>query len=532
MEPHFDDSAVHVVARLDEFFAQRTPWHRRLWTVGTVLGLKEAAEYAAACIDGAVQSTEGLRFVVASCRREVDRDPGVRHLSAGLMHVLAELDVTAASKVPPHAVEQLHQLIRRAEEEYCAAWQSAGSGVALEYRARAIASHLLDAGFSQSHLHRWLQAVREDISTIPDLANELSTMVSSMAGKEFHVFVPCAAPFNKPSQPEAAVRWIDGAEGSAWLDKNLPAPETRRHNGGFLMTLHERDPWAAIETARGLIGRMNARVKVATPSNEAIALAGWARIGGNKHNFDIRQAPRQVEIGSLDRMDAVYRFDVGLSPSVDDALELASYMEESPSAGAAITGGWSAIESLLIRPGEGNHYLAADRLASLVTCSLPRAELTALAYRHAQNAKDDLAARIQSESTNRAKVELAEAHLAQGGNLALMTPGDQAAAARICTILAAPADELGRIRSYVTESLRRLYNQRNMITHAGTFQSVALHPTIRTALSLVAAGLDRVVHAQLETAGAVSPLQLLARAETELRLVGTAGGRGLASLLD
>ena len=167
MEPPLDDSAVHVVARLEEFFAQRTPWHRRLWTVGTVLGLKEAAEYAAACIDGAVQSTEGLRFVVASCRREVDRDPGVRHLSAGLTHVLAALDVTAASKVPPHAVEQLQQLIRRAEEEYCATWQSADSGVALEYRARAIASHLLDAGFSQSHLHRWLQAVREHIAANP-----------------------------------------------------------------------------------------------------------------------------------------------------------------------------------------------------------------------------------------------------------------------------------------------------------------------------------------------------------------------------
>jgi len=97
-----------------------------------------------------------------------------------------------------------------------------------------------------------------------------------------------------------------------------------------------------------------------------------------------------VEIGSLYRQEAVYRFDGGLSTEVDDALELASYME-SPSLGAAITGSWAAIEGLLIRPDEGRHHLAADRLAALVTCSLPRAELTPLAYEHLTNANGELA---------------------------------------------------------------------------------------------------------------------------------------------
>ena len=65
----------------------------------------------------------------------------------------------------------------------------------------------------------------------------------------------------------------------------------------------------------------------------------------------------------------MYRFDGSLPTATDDALELASYMQ-SPSAGAAIIGGWSAIEGLLIRPGDGQYYQAADGLAALVTCSL------------------------------------------------------------------------------------------------------------------------------------------------------------------
>lgn len=522
----------HVVARLEEFFALRTPWHRRLWTVGTVLGLKEVTEYAEACVNGSVPNTQGLRFVISSCQREVARDPGVAHLAAELANVLNELDAPTPAKVPPRAIAELHQLVRRAEKEYCGQWKRAETGIALEFRSRALASHLLDSGFSQSHLYRWLQAVRKNVHNMSDLTDQISTMFESMQPKEFELFVPCAAPFAKPNQPDAPVRWIDGSSARSWLDDNVPVTEDRRLSGGFLMTLVERDPWAALDTARSLVGRMNARVKVATPSNAEITLDGWARVAGSKHDFDIRQAPRQVEIGSLDRMHAVYRFDAGLSQSVDDALELASYMEESPSAGAAISGGWSAIESLLIRPGEGNHHSAADRLAVLVACSLPRAELTALAYRHAESATDNLAGAISAAQTNRAKVALSEAHLRSGGTLTLGSPADEAAEARISTIISNPSEELTRIRQYVTESLRRLYNQRNMITHAGTFQSVVLTATIRTALSLVAAGLDRIVHAQLETSGSVSPLDLLARAETEFRLVGTEGGRDLVALLD
>ena len=497
-----------------------------------MLGLKEVAEYADSCLDGSVPNTEGLRFVIDTSRREVGRDPGVRHLAGELDLVLDRLRVDSPRSVPRDANDELRQLIRRAEDEYCSAWERASGDVPLEFRSRAMASHLLDSGFSEFHLHRWLRAVRQGVQTMADLNRAVSEMFASMPMQPFDVFVPCAAPFNKIASSDGIVRWLSGSEASSWLGEHVPKHESRRHNGGFLMTLTERDPWSAVETARGLIGRMNARVKVATPSNQEVTVAGWARVAGNQHDFDIRQAPRHVEIGSLVRMEAVYRFDLGLSAPVDDALELASYMEESPSVGAAITGGWSAVESLLIRPGERSHHLAADRLASLICCSLPRAELTELAYRHADNGNDRLAAEIGASELNRQKVALVEEHLSSGGTLALDNAADEAAQARILAMIASPHEELERVRGYVTESLRRLYNQRNTITHAGNLQSVALRATIRTALSLVAAGLDRIVHAQLETAGQVTPLDLQARAETELRLLGSDGARSLSALLE
>ena len=73
-----------VCSRLRDFFAHSAPWHRRLWSIGTVLSLREVLEYADGCLAGPEPRTEGLRFVVASTRREVVRDPGVAPLATEL----------------------------------------------------------------------------------------------------------------------------------------------------------------------------------------------------------------------------------------------------------------------------------------------------------------------------------------------------------------------------------------------------------------------------------------------------------------
>ncbi len=360
-----------VRSRLRDFFARNAPWHRRLWGIGTVLSLREVLEYANGCLTGRSPSTEGLRFVVGSASREVGRDPGVAHLATELESLLRRLRVDSPKDLSRHVYDQLEQLVRRADGEYCERWRDAADDVPVEFASRAIASHLLDSGISSEHLYRWLQATASSLSTIPELAAE-----------------------------------------------------------------------------------------------------------------------------------------------------------------AAVIGAWSAVEALLIRPTERSKHHAADRLAALVACSLPRAELTPLAYRHIDAANDQLAAAIRAADTNYAKVRHVEEHLRSGGRLALTDGSEIAAQDRIVAILHDPAGNLERIRGYVTESLRRLYNQRNQIAHSGSLRSAVLTATARTSFALVGAGLDRIVHAQLQADNPSTPLQLVARAETELSLVGTPGGRSPTSLLE
>ncbi len=524
-------STPFVLARLGDFFGHRTPWHRRLWNVGTCLALQEVVEYADACLSGAVPSTEGLRFVLATAKREVSHDPGAAPLADEILARLDALNATSPSKVPVSARDELSQLVRRLESNYLQNWTATTAEPPVEFTGRAIASHLLDLGFSPDHLHRWITAVGRGMSSLDQVTAATLDMVTRMPTRTYAVFVPCAAPYDKPNTEAGRVRWLDGHAAATWLRNSLPNEESRRHAGGFLLEIEGRDPWSAVQEARVTVGRADARAKVTSPSNDTIRLDGWARVGGDNRAYEIRPTPRQIEIGSLVRQDAVYRFDGGLPPATDDALELASYME-SPSAGAAVTGGWSAVEALLIRPGEGSHHLAADRLASLIACSLPRAELTPLAYQHIENGNDDLAQALANTQTNFDKVELVETHLRAGNRLNLTHGSDLAAQNRIAAIIQDPAAELGRIKAYVTESLRRLYNQRNTVAHAGSLRSAALTATTRTALSLVGAGLDRIVHAQLQTDGELPPLSLVARAEVELGLAGTTGGRSLSSLLE
>ncbi len=214
-------------------------------------------------------------------------------------------------------------------------------------------------------------------------------------------------------------------------------------------------------------------------------------------------------------------YSVTDSDRLDDALELAAPLNEGPPA-PALSGAWAAIESLLYHPGdkddpEGGRVVAADRLAALVVCSWPRAELTALSYRHRPPQPDDLSQALEATSTNVQRCREVARAVAGGASLALSKPSDVAACERMSKVLAEPRKELGDVRTVYCGVLRRLYRHRNIVNHGGTTAAVALDATLRTAAPLVGAGLDRMVHAALTLR--VEPLDLAARAENSLALV-------------
>jgi hypothetical protein len=174
--------------------------------------------------------------------------------------------------------------------------------------------------------------------------------------------------------------------------------------------------------------------------------------------------------------------------------------------------------------------LAADRLAALVACSWPRAELTTIARNRMWKVKDGFSSELERLATNKDRCDRLVVELRAQRSLTYPFRSDHAAAHRMEHLLGDPASVLNDVRGHARESVRRLYRQRNLVLHGGRTRGVALEATLRTVAPLVGAGLDRIVHAYL-TANA-DPLQTAARAEFELQRAGLPGAPTITALLE
>src|SRR5215813_5106726 len=135
-----------VGARLLDFFGTRTHWHRRLWTIGLVLTLKELLEVSSA-VRSSILFQNSVEDLSRSAMALAGRDPGV-----GGKQQLESLQRSLRSEVRFQGMDYLvvEQLSAEIGSAYLTRWAAAlrtAGRSAPERTARAIASYLLDKGF-------------------------------------------------------------------------------------------------------------------------------------------------------------------------------------------------------------------------------------------------------------------------------------------------------------------------------------------------------------------------------------------------
>lgn len=521
-----EDSTQHVASRLLDYFGRRTPWQRRLWNVGSMLALSETIEAADMVRRGHLVSGS-FRDLANTLKKKLGRDPGV-----GGPDLRRQLQRTLDTvETDDRALSELKYLADRAQAGYLDRWcleaQSEGAHGA-EYISRILGAHLLDAGFSPEHLHRWVTALQHDSDHtlfLPDLFSEAANLLGRPRF-QYEVLVPTIA---IPKQSALPPEWLDASAVSTWLREHAGDPSGVRQNGGFVFRIEDRDPWAAVERAGDLIRSIAARIAVGLPGDPVFTTQAEAWIAGRDKPFGFSSPRRQVDIHSLSRQDALFTFDVSaLGQQMSSALELLAALETS-TPGTAVASGWAAVETLLSRSGAVN-VSAADDLGVLVACSFPRAELTTLSYRYTKAHNDTTTASLEAATSNRDRAASFADAVMESAFQPLPSPSDAAALSRMADLLNMPAQTLDRIRGYASEAFRRLYRQRNLVLHAGTTESVALRPVLRTVPPLIGAGIDRIVHAALATPPQPAA-DLVARASAEIALVGTPSGVHIVDLL-
>jgi hypothetical protein len=534
-----DPLTLQLVSRLREFFDHRTPWQRSLWMVSSPLALHEVLEYAESVRVNQVP-TDGLKYAVEATMAQCRQDPGTgpAGLQAELERCLRKLGAAKEQAFRngelDGTLDYLEQIAVRSRSNYVTRWGDVltkdPADAHIERAARSIAAHVLDEGFSADHLHGWLTRLdraQDSILSVRDLCSEIDSDLATLS-RVYRVLVPFLdLPEIRPTS--TTLTYLDATQTRAWLTAEGVSKPGVRWTGSLLLEVEARDPWAAVERAAEVVARVGARTAVSL-EHRRLQPSGKAWIAGRDGSFDLEQRRRKVRIPALQRSDDLYVVGTyAKSRDLDDALELLSSMAMS-APGAALSNGWAAVEALLVHPAERHHVQAADRMAAIVACSLPRAELTRLSGAAFEGA-DGLRRDLDKATTATARVERLERALRGGTKIRFAAARDQAACNRVKKLITDPVVSLGNVRWYLAQAFRRLYHQRNVIMHSGRFQSVVMRATLRTVPPLAAAGLDRIVMAY-QIGPRNSALKLAARAALELDLVGSDAARTLGTLLE
>lgn len=515
-------------ARLLELTGETTPWQRRLWSLGTVLALRELLE-AGPWADAQALSPAALQWYCRDLERLAGDDAGL-----GAPEVRRQLREVLRADLSQHSRHRrrLLELIALIDESYVPRWAAAAEapeGVSSERLARAVTAHLLDRGYSMGFLHRTLRRRIAAGMPVGDFLAEAG-LLASASPRQFEVLVPFLV---MPQQQlaEGLPQWRTRSHARDWLAVHAPGDSVRQ-NGAFLYSIEAMDPYTAGRKAGEILDRLLARSSFLRRRRSGLAPLGRLWVAGLEESLPLEPPARGVDILSLRKEDTLYRIiDEDL---LDNVLELAAPLNRG-ARGPAVVGGWAALEFLLYHAGDpadrkDGRAIAATRMAAIVTCSWPRAELTALSFAHKPGTPDLLVRHLSNAASNRARAIAVASALRSGRTLATKHPADAAAAARMSALVASPQRSLVGVRAAVEGTLRRLYRQRNIVLHGGSTQSVALDATLRTCAPLIGAGLDRIAHAYL--ADHVLPLTLAARAETRLALTSPKGAAQITDLLE
>jgi len=511
------------MARFGDFVGPGIQWQRALWDVGVAAALREVREASEAVTSGAI-SAKALKRHADSVARHLSDDPGAGDLEQRRrIKALLAQDLTAGGV----NFNELALWIADVEQHFIARWQAAAGEEqrpSKERMARALASELLRFDFSPEHLRNWMRTLVNATKAVD--AAQLFTEARDLVAQgpsEFEVMLlfekPPSQRLTRPSQ------WREAREVSAWLgDNNFERP---RQHGGLLLNISARDPVRAGNLASDAADRLVARSAVGT--REDLVFHGRAFVGGEPAPI-IATRFRRAEVRALEREDTLLA--IGANDQLDQGLELLSHLNTAP-APVAAAAGWSAVESLLSGPGDEDKVVTADRLANLVACSWPRAELTTIAWARVYQcgkSPDSLAAELAAYPTNRQRADRVLEALSHGDNFGLARPAEQLALRRMGKVLRSPRSELIAVRDRAGDALRRLYRQRNLVVHGGQTAGFGLASALRTAAPLVGAGLDRVTHAALVTGA--NPLEIAARARMEIERAGTSMAPPLTRLLE
>ena len=196
--------------------------------------------------------------------------------------------------------------------------------------------------------------------SLADLVDEAQAL-ALVPPRAFEVLAPVSSWIRWRSTPPA--EWRRPPEVSQWLRENGFDTSRVRQSGGFLFrSITALDLSAAVSRTTEILDQLSARMAVGTQSPLALLDRVWVK--GDNEPRRVDRVSRGVWVEALERENKLYDATSATSSGgIHAAIELLAHLQIS-SSGAAVAGGWAAIEALLSEPSDRGG--AAERLAILV----------------------------------------------------------------------------------------------------------------------------------------------------------------------
>ncbi len=518
-----------VVARVAELFTDGTPWTQRQWQSGTLDALRHLQALVA---NGGREGAKG--WALGHLRGQVASDPFIPGNDRGA--ILKVLSVKPEKLTPvSHAARMLGELEGQLTEdywtwatEYCESLddtkQVADSAPSADELAWRLAAHLRSSGLSGGWIVNFANFQMKFETTSQRLADVISSARrTARAGSGRWVFViplQSRRGFNIPTNDT----FLTPRDFEIQFAELFPRHEMPPNRGGLRFTVDAVDKYAAIEGAsRSLAALLERHRSSGTKRTLMPSATAWVD-------------PGEWTIGLLHASMSRFRFselDAGggsavfttLSDELEASIDLllsANYASER----SAVVTSWSALETLFADESDyGDLSVVADRAATILTCIYVRDAFERLAIGHSRNASDDLAERLRSADVSRRAQLISEAIAANRSLSVNRVLG--AVAVRRAADIAVPS--ILASQAQISNALRRLYDVRNQVVHAGVVEPYGLPVTLGNAVSLLSAVVNETISYYRRTGGEARQLAarsrwLLTRASEDVAEPSTLAG--------
>lgn len=481
--------------RISELLSKDAPWHRRLHSTNYITKIDELI----ACADWSSRHVL-TKLSVQKLSRELKEGAKAAPSLPTSNHKKRLIDLLGAdfsANTPElEALKLLHGELNCDFWTNISTWVENSNEINLDLLAREVASKLLDDGFSPKKAQEIVVDLKGQ--TIGESLEHLR-LTTKTPPQTYEFIFPVNFDKSQGGSVSDIPRYVSGNEFEDILQG--PAPTA----GAYRIVTQGRDVWAAGEAARQIAAKLSARIKFTNHPQQSLheqffetSQKVWHPTASPQRHARVNSLKTQGGIFDVLNGDVVSKSKNHIA--LDNALEMAMSLQ-SPNMSQVISGGWSALESLLRTTDkrEATNYTVSKTAALIVSTSLPRAELTALANRINPTTNPGLRDEIMALTTNREKAQRLQAVLLENQEEVRTEyrwthDPDQIALRRLKAALQNPTGYIKQTSQVIENTFEQFYRQRNIVTHGGDSGGQIMSASARISTPLVAAVLDRITH--------------------------------------